>query len=73
MQANATVGCSISTIKDAATTYFCQMAKNYKVQNEISNPGSGKENVEVARLLEAIQEKKFQVIDFRQVLWMSLP
>jgi hypothetical protein len=67
MQADATIGCSISTIKDAATIYFRQMAKNYKVQNNIAHPQSGKENIEAARLLEAIQEKKFLVIGFHLV------
>jgi hypothetical protein len=59
IQANATNSCTVSTIKTAATTYFRQMAKNYRVQEGL--PRREKENKMVAKTLDLIHDKKFQV------------
>ncbi|KIM75853.1 hypothetical protein PILCRDRAFT_13229 [Piloderma croceum F 1598] len=58
VHADATAGCPYKTIRKAATTYFRQMARNYRAQN--SQASSTKENMQAARHLDVIHAQEFQ-------------
>lgn len=60
LQADATIGCAVPTVKKAVKTYFRQMVKNYESQN-LAVSGYEKENLKAAKQLDALHEMKFQV------------